>query len=88
MKKKQYGLISLFVLTLLFNIAFIFNSNVFADTMPTNYQPVIDSVNKDTDSVELNWHVADDNYDYFNIYRATSKNGEYQLLSQSYFPWL
>ena len=87
MKKKQYGLIGLFIVALLFNIAFIFNGNVFADTLSTNYQPVIDNVNKTTDSIELQWHVSDDDYYYFNIYRATSKDGDYQLLSQSYFPY-
>lgn len=85
MKKKQYSLVGLFIVTLLFNIAFIFNVNVFADTLSTNYQPVIDNVNKTADSVELQWHVSDDDYYYFNIYRATSKDGDYQLLSQSYF---
>ena len=87
MKKKQYSLVGLFIVTLLFNIAFIFNVNVFADTLSTNYQPVIDNVNKTADSVELQWHVSDDDYYYFNIYRATSKDGDYQLLSQSYFPY-
>ena len=86
MKKKQYSLVGLFIVALLFNIAFIFNGNVFADTLSTNYQPVIDNVNKTADSVELRWHVSDDDYYYFNINRATSKDGDYQLLSQSYFP--
>ena len=72
MKKKQYSLVGLFIVTLLFNIAFIFNVNVFADTLSTNYQPVIDNVNKATDSVELQWHVSDDDYYYFYIYRANS----------------
>ena len=53
MKKKQYSLVGLFIVALLFNIAFIFNVNVFADTLSTNYQPVIDNVNKTADSVEL-----------------------------------
>lgn len=80
------ALFALFTLSL---ALLCFHSNkitVQANNLSENYKPTITDtiIDKSSQTIELHWSVNSSDYDYFIIYRSTSKNGSYEYYDETY----